>query len=103
MSMIFWLAALFTSAALITILAIAILNTLTFPRLRPTAQKTAMPKVSVLIPARDEAAVIGKTITALCAQDYENFEIIMLDDDSHDKTAEIARNAASRRANVRVE
>lgn len=100
--MIFWLAALFTSAALITILAIAILNTLTFPRLRPTAQKTAMPKVSVLIPARDEAAVIGKTITALCAQDYENFEIIMLDDDSHDKTAEIARNAASRRANVRV-
>lgn len=108
MNMLLWVAALFTTGALITILAIAILNTLTFPRLRPANRKREItPKVSVLIPARDEAAVIASTISALCAQDYENFEIIVLDDDSQDNTAEIARRAATRpvearHANVRV-
>jgi chlorobactene glucosyltransferase len=47
--------------------------------------------ISVLVPARDEAASIGACVHSLLAQDYPNFEIIVLDDESSDGTAEIVR------------
>jgi chlorobactene glucosyltransferase len=49
------------------------------------------PLISVLVPARDEAASIGACMEALLGQDYPNFEIIVLDDASTDGTAELAR------------
>jgi cellulose synthase/poly-beta-1,6-N-acetylglucosamine synthase-like glycosyltransferase len=48
------------------------------------------PLISVLVPARDEAASIGACVDALLAQDYPNLEIIVLDDDSTDGTAGLA-------------
>lgn len=48
------------------------------------------PLISVLVPARDEEASIGACVGALLAQDYPNFEIIVLDDDSTDDTAGLA-------------
>jgi chlorobactene glucosyltransferase len=53
---------------------------------RPQA---AWPRVSVLIPARDEARQIGACLRSLLAQDYPCFEILVLDDDSTDDTADI--------------
>jgi len=86
---------LFVTAALIGIHAIALLNAIAFPRLRAPAQPLAWrPRVSVLIPARNEAAVIGATITAWMSQTYTDYEILLLDDHSQDGTAEIARAAA---------
>jgi cellulose synthase/poly-beta-1,6-N-acetylglucosamine synthase-like glycosyltransferase len=49
------------------------------------------PLISVLVPARDEAASIGACVSALLDQDYPNLEIIVLDDESTDGTAELAR------------
>lgn len=49
-------------------------------------------QVQVLIPARDEAAVIGRTIAALGAQGRD-LAVILIDDQSADGTAEAARNA----------
>jgi len=49
----------------------------------------------VLIPARNEAAVIGQTVDALLAQPYPQFEIIVLDDHSMDETALVATSAAA--------
>ncbi len=48
--------------------------------------------VTALIPARDEAAVIGNTIAALCAQGV-GLQIVVIDDQSADGTAGVARSA----------
>jgi hopene-associated glycosyltransferase HpnB len=58
------------------------------------------PSVVAVIPARDESAVIGRGIASLLAQEYPgSFHILVVDDQSSDDTAEIARAAASGAAN----
>lgn len=47
------------------------------------------PLVSVLVPARDEAHRIGPCVSSLLAQDYPNFELIVLDDHSTDETGAV--------------
>lgn len=75
---------------------ITLCNVLSFPRLRPGSLPIGQrpPLVSVLIPARNEAAVIGETVKHLLAQSYPNFEVILLDDQSEDSTTQVARAAA---------
>ncbi len=53
------------------------------------------PRIVAVIPARDEAASIGETVTSLLKQDYAgDLHIVLVDDDSRDGTAEIAQAAA---------
>lgn len=53
------------------------------------------PDITVIIPARNEEAVIGSTITSLLNQEYAgNVQIILVDDHSSDGTQNIARQAA---------
>jgi hopene-associated glycosyltransferase HpnB len=47
-------------------------------------------RITVLIPARNEAEVISRTLDGLAAQDV-NLKIILIDDQSDDKTASIAQ------------
>jgi chlorobactene glucosyltransferase len=74
---------------------IAILNTFTFPRLRRTAALISPPLVSVLVPMRNEAAVITETVRSLLAQDYPDFEILLLDDQSVDDSVALALSASA--------
>lgn len=53
------------------------------------------PKISVCIPARNEELVIGNLLQSVCSQNYENFEILVLDDQSTDRTPEIVQTFAS--------
>ncbi len=85
---------LFTGFMLVVIAVITVLNVLTFPRLNASPLPKETPFVSVLIPARDEATVIGETIQKLLAQDYPHYELLLLDDHSTDGTANIAHQAA---------
>ena len=66
-----------------------ILNALLLRRLRPENPPTAMPDVSVLVPARNETLRIRSCLESLMAQNYPSLEIIVLDDESQDTTAEI--------------
>ncbi len=59
------------------------------------------PLVSILIPARNEEVNIGNCLESLLAQDYPNFEIIVLDDNSVDRTAEIVREVMAKDGRVR--
>jgi hopene-associated glycosyltransferase HpnB len=53
------------------------------------------PTISAVIPARDEAECIGETVTSLLRQDYPGaFDIIVVDDQSRDGTAQVAQKAA---------
>ena len=49
------------------------------------------PKVSVLIPARNEEANIGNCLESFVNQTYKNYEVLVLDDNSTDKTHEIVQ------------
>lgn len=84
----------FISLALLILGITAVSNFLFFPRLKIT-QPTMQPKLSILIPARNETAVIGHTIRALLGQTYRNFELILLDDQSDDGTGASATQAAN--------
>jgi hopene-associated glycosyltransferase HpnB len=53
------------------------------------------PHVVAVIPARNEAAVVGRAIASLSRQQYPaGFQIVLVDDDSSDDTATAARWAA---------
>jgi len=68
-----------------------ILNLLLLPRLRPDVAPASLPRVSILLPARNEALRIRSCLESLLKQNYSSLEIIVLDDESVDATAEIAR------------
>ena len=61
--------------------------------LRPIPQP---PRIIAVVPARDEAQTVGGTITSLLRQDYGGqFSVILVDDQSRDGTARVAREAAA--------
>lgn len=60
------------------------------------------PLVSILVPAKDEAAGIEACLDALSAQDYPNFEILVVDDRSQDETAAIVARRAARDKRIRL-
>jgi hopene-associated glycosyltransferase HpnB len=65
-------------------------------RLPPAQWSGDWPAVAVVVPARNEAAVLPATLPALLAQDYPGPSLIVLvDDRSTDGTAEVARRAAA--------
>jgi chlorobactene glucosyltransferase len=91
----------------------AVLNAFTFPRLsrKPESQifKPSNPelsnnelRISILIPMRNEAGIIAETVRSLLAQNSPNLEIILLDDNSTDNSAAIARVAANGDPRLRV-
>lgn len=49
------------------------------------------PFVSVLIPARNEEDNIGRCLDSFLKQEYKNYEILVLDDNSTDRTNEIIK------------
>ncbi|HXP12089.1 MAG TPA: glycosyltransferase [Stellaceae bacterium] len=54
------------------------------------------PRVTAIVPARDEAETVGRAVASLLAQDYPGeFSVVLVDDHSQDGTAEIARDAAA--------
>ena len=49
------------------------------------------PKVSVILPARNEEKFIEKCLNSLVEQDYDNYEIIAINDSSDDSTGNIMK------------
>ncbi|MDR3348080.1 MAG: poly-beta-1,6 N-acetyl-D-glucosamine synthase [Acidaminococcales bacterium] len=70
-------------------------NTGRFPILR------FVPKISVLIPARNEADNIRETVQAVLASQYPAMEVIVIDDDSSDGTDRIITKLGEEHENVR--
>ena len=88
----FWLADTFTIAALVVgLLALArLVVALTCSRRHSRRlldrDPAFVPAVSVLVPAFNEEAGIEATLRSLCIQDYPDFEVIVIDDGSTDRT-----------------
>ncbi|MEU7426207.1 glycosyltransferase [Streptomyces sp. NPDC040750] len=66
-------------------------------RLPPRREPDAWPSVCVVVPARDEAAVLPDSLPSLLAQDYPGrAEVFLVDDGSTDGTGELARELSRR-------
>jgi hopene-associated glycosyltransferase HpnB len=65
----------------------------------PKALLLSSPRVAVVVPARNEADVVGRAVRSLLEQDYSGpVQIFVVDDHSSDDTANVARRAASDKA-----
>jgi len=65
-------------------------------------EPTEWPLVSVVIAARDEEQRIGDTLTGLLASDYPRLEVVLANDRSTDRTAEIAASIATNDERLRI-
>lgn len=50
------------------------------------------PAITVMVPSHNEESVITKTIENILQMDYENFEVIVIDDRSEDNTANVIKS-----------
>jgi chlorobactene glucosyltransferase len=84
------------------LLLIALSNALSLRRLGRSPWPARFPRVSVLVPARDEEANIGPCVRSLVAQDYPDFEVVVLDDNSTDATPALLAALQVENAHLRV-
>lgn len=71
------------------------------PHLRETPP-VETPLVSILIPARNEAGSIGRCLDGALAQIYAHYEVIVVDDNSHDATPQILSSYAAHSSRLRT-
>lgn len=60
------------------------------------------PMISVLIPARNEEKRIRPTLDGIMAQEYTNYEVIVIDDNSTDETWEILEEYADKYESIKI-
>lgn len=71
-------------------------------RLEEFTTLSRVPRVSILVPARNEERSIERCTTSLLAQDYSDFDVLVLDDSSTDATRELLDRIAARDARLHV-
>jgi len=82
--------------------ALTVANLRRFARAPRRPPPDPRPRVSVLVPARDEERAIGGLAEAVLASRDVELELVILDDDSRDATAAIVEGIAARDGRVRL-
>jgi chlorobactene glucosyltransferase len=86
---------------IIAVVVYLTINTYYLVKVEPAAGPLpAYPLVSVCVPARDEERDIEACLTSLLSQDYPNFEVIVVDDNSTDHTPGIIESLREGHANL---
>jgi len=95
---------LFLIIVIFRYLALVILSLFQHGRNKSMAYECTPPylKASILVPAYNEEVVIERSVTSLVELDYPNYEVIVIDDGSEDRTLELARNLEGFHGNVEV-
>ena len=89
--MVFFIGDILMSARLVIVGLFAVIDRLRKPYRQATPGY--YPRVAVLIPAYNEEKVIVRTIRSVLNSDYKNLHVIVVDDGSVDRTAEVAAAA----------
>lgn len=85
------------------VLFISLFNLFTAPVIKPAEEiGISNPLISVLIPARNEENNIGKCLGHLVNQSYHNLEILVLDDQSTDNTAQIVKSFSDKYRQIKL-
>ena len=94
---------IFQLVLILFIVAYLSYNMIYLIRVSPLKETLAhYPYISICIPARNEERDIKKCVESLLNQDYPNFEIIVVDDNSSDSTAKIVCSMAEEYSNLKV-
>ena len=80
----------------------SMINTLTLTPYLDKFENTnnTTPKVSIILPARNEEKYLVKCLDSLIDQDYQNYEIVVIDDSSEDATREIIAEYAKKNSKI---
>lgn len=85
------------------LLSVIVYNYFAAPRLtQKKSSSTNEPYISVLIPARNEDHNISVCLNSLTNSDYNNLEIIVLDDASTDQTSAVVSKFKSKYSNINL-
>jgi chlorobactene glucosyltransferase len=99
----FWASQQWTAIGFLVVTTlIEISNWFVLRRLEEFTTLPRVPRVSVLVPARNEDGVIERCVGSLLAQDYPDFDVLVLDDCSTDGTGDILRRLAADASRLRV-
>lgn len=60
------------------------------------------PFFSIIVPVYNRADLLGETIETILAQEFEDFEVILVDDKSTDNSLEVSQNFAQRDGRIHV-
>ena len=104
MNMSFENLSFYISTSILSVLfIIALYNYLTAPEINELNKNIYSNRlVSVLIPARNEESNINDCLLSVLKQNYKNFEVIVLDDESSDSTYEIVNDISSNNNKVKL-
>lgn len=89
---IFILGLVFTIAYSGSIIFLSIVQIIRSKKFKAALKKNFQPKVTVLIPAYNEEEVIAGSIKSILRSNYKNYQLLVIDDGSTDKTLKIARS-----------
>ncbi|MGB6987413.1 MAG: glycosyltransferase [Candidatus Aquilonibacter sp.] len=70
--------------------------------IEPAPPPRVAPELSIIVPARNEARQIEQCVRSLLEQDYPHFEVLVVDDRSHDDTAAIVARIAAEDPRVQL-
>jgi len=87
---VFFVGDVLMSARLVLVGILAIIDRF---RKRRDASPGFTPLVAVLVPAYNEETVIARTVRSVLNSSYPNLRVVVIDDGSSDRTAEVAREA----------
>jgi len=65
---------------------------------QPSLPRVSFPRVSIIVAARNEEEALPAALQSLLALDYPDFEVVLVDDDSRDRTGAIADEWAAKPA-----
>jgi chlorobactene glucosyltransferase len=92
---------IFAFIPLVIMFLTATINAAFGPFLKKKYSINKYPKVSVLIPARNEEKNIRNCLQSIYLNDYPDFEVIVLDDNSTDDTLDIIRDCSAKYHNIK--
>lgn len=78
---------------------VSILNVFSFSKPKPLFPKKVN-LLSIIVPCRNEEENIGNCVESILSQDYKNFELLLIDDNSTDNTWNIIQNLSKNNKNI---
>jgi cellulose synthase/poly-beta-1,6-N-acetylglucosamine synthase-like glycosyltransferase len=66
------------------------------------ASLDSLPAITVIVPARNEADLLPRTIPTICRQEYPNLSVILIDDQSDDDSPNVIAQLQRDHANLHV-